>query len=48
MAKTMVSWQAFPSLHPFLRAPCVSLAAKTPFHFLFKRLPRRLEFDENV
>ena len=34
----MVSWQAFPSLpvRPY------SLAPKTPFPFLFKRLPRRL------
>ena len=26
MEKTMVSWQAFPSLLPSSRAPCVSLA----------------------
>ena len=33
MAKTMVSWQAFPSLPPSSRAPRVSLAPKTPFLF---------------
>ena len=38
--KTMVSWQAFPSL--------VSLAPKTPFPFPFKRLPRRLFKPKNV
>ena len=32
----------FLSLPPFLRAPRVSLAPKTPFPFLFKRLPSRL------
>ena len=37
LKKTMVSWQAFPSLLP--RAP------KTPFPFPFKRLPRRLGND---
>ena len=41
----MVSWQAFPSLLPSLRALRVSLAPKTPFPFLFKRLPRRLLFS---
>ena len=40
--KTMVSWQAFPSLPPSSRAPRVSLAPKTPFPFPFKRLPRWL------
>ena len=42
MSKTMVSWQAFPSLPPSLRAPRVSLVPKTPFPFLLKRLPCRL------
>ena len=49
MAKTMVSWQAFPflppslppSLSPSLLARSYSLVPKTPFRFLFKRLPRR-------
>ena len=31
MAKTMVSWQAFPSLPSSSRAPRVSLAPKPPF-----------------
>ena len=44
MAKTMVSWQAFPSLLPSSRAPRVSLAPKTPFPFPFKRRPRRLVY----
>ena len=44
MAKTMVSWQAFPFLPPSSRAPPVSLPPKTLFPFPFKRLPRRLEF----
>ena len=35
MAKTMVSWQAFPSFPPSSRAPRVSLAPKTPFPFPF-------------
>ena len=38
MAKTIVSWQAFPSLPP--RA---LLAPKTPFPFPFKRLPGTLD-----
>ena len=38
----MVSCQAFPSLPPSLLARPYSLAPKTPFPFLFKRLPRRL------
>ena len=42
MSKAMVSWQAFPSLPSSLRASRVSLVPKTPFPFLFKRLPRRL------
>ena len=42
MAKTMVSWQAFPPLPPSSHASRVSLAPKTPFPFPFKRLPRRL------
>ena len=42
VAKTMVSWQAFPSFASSSRACRVSLAPKTPFPFPFKRLPRRL------
>ena len=42
MAKTMVSWQVFPSLLPSSRAPHVSVESKTPFPFFFKRLQRRL------
>ena len=43
MAKTMFSWQAFPSsLPPSLLVRPYSLAPKTPFPILFKRLPRRL------
>ena len=45
MAKTMVSWQAFPSFTSSSRAPRVSLAPQTPFPFPFKRLPRRLQTE---
>ena len=45
MAKTMVSWQAFPSFPSSSRAPRVSLAPQTPFPFPFKRLPRRLQSE---
>ena len=43
MAKTVVSWQAFSSFPPSLRAPRVSLAPETPLPFLFKSLPRTLK-----
>ena len=44
MRKTMVSWQAFPSLPP--RAPLAFLLKpKTPFPFPFQCLPRRLCYD---
>ena len=39
--KTMVSWQAFPSL-PSRAPPRVSLTPKTPIPIPFKRLPPRL------
>ena len=45
MAKTMVSWQAFPSFPSSSRAPRVSLAPQTPFPFPFKRLPHRLQTE---
>ena len=45
--KTMVSWQAFPSL-PSRAPPYLSLAPKTPFPISFKRLPCWLERLKNL